>query len=124
MSSGTDLQKSRHVLKSLSLCNKVLSYLSLYIYIETDRQTDRQTETERERDRDRDTETERVTHRDRDTQRQRQRYRERETETDRDRDRQTEDVPLVGFMYLAFTRIPDESYRRRFRSLLLCLCDV
>ena len=28
LSSGTDLQKSRHVLKSLSLCNKVLSYLS------------------------------------------------------------------------------------------------
>ena len=27
LSSGTDLQKSRHVLKSLSLCNKVLSYL-------------------------------------------------------------------------------------------------
>ena len=30
LSSGTDLQKSRHVLKSLSLCNKVLSYLSLF----------------------------------------------------------------------------------------------
>ena len=29
LSSGTDLQKSRHVLKSLSLCNKVLSYLIL-----------------------------------------------------------------------------------------------
>ena len=28
------------------------------------------------------------------------------------------------FVYLAFTRMPDESYRRRFRSLLLCLCDV
>ena len=27
LSSGTDLQKSRHVLKSLILCNKVLSYL-------------------------------------------------------------------------------------------------
>ena len=27
LSSGTDLKKSRHVLKSLSLCNKVLSYL-------------------------------------------------------------------------------------------------
>ena len=27
LTSGTDLQKSRHVLKSLSLCNKVLSYL-------------------------------------------------------------------------------------------------
>ena len=29
LSSGTDLQKSRHVLKSFSLCNKVLSYLIL-----------------------------------------------------------------------------------------------
>ena len=29
LSSGTDLQKSRHVLTSLSLCNKVLSYLIL-----------------------------------------------------------------------------------------------
>ena len=29
LSSGTDLKKSRYVLKSLSLCNKVLSYLSL-----------------------------------------------------------------------------------------------
>ena len=27
-------------------------------------------------------------------------------------------------MYLAFTRVPGESYRRRFRSLLLRLCDV
>ena len=27
-------------------------------------------------------------------------------------------------MYLVFTRIPGESYRRRFRSLLLYLCDV
>ena len=27
LSSGTDLKKRRHVLKSLSLCNKVLSYL-------------------------------------------------------------------------------------------------
>ena len=33
-------------------------------------------------------------------------------------------VPLVAFMYLAFTHIPGESYRRRLRSLLLCLCDV
>ena len=29
LSSGTDLKKSRYVLKSLSLCNKVLSYLIL-----------------------------------------------------------------------------------------------
>ena len=35
-----------------------------------------------------------------------------------------EDVPLVEFMYLVFTHTPGESYRRRHRSLLLCLCDV
>ena len=35
-----------------------------------------------------------------------------------------EDVPLVEFTYLVFTRMPCESYRRRLRSLLLCLCDV
>ena len=34
------------------------------------------------------------------------------------------DVPLVEFMYLAFTRMSGESYRRRLRSLLLCLRDV
>ena len=28
--------------------------------------------------------------------------------------------PLVGFMYLVFTRVPGESYSRRLRSLLLC----
>ena len=34
-------------------------------------------------------------------------------------------VPVVGFMYLVyFTHMPGESYRRRLRSLLLCLCDV
>ena len=27
-------------------------------------------------------------------------------------------------MYLLFTRVPGESYRRRLRPLLLCLCDV
>ena len=27
-------------------------------------------------------------------------------------------------MYLVFTRMPGESYRRRLRCLLLCLCDV
>ena len=26
--------------------------------------------------------------------------------------------------YYEFTRIPGESYRREFRSLLLCLCEV
>ena len=31
---------------------------------------------------------------------------------------------LVQFMYLVFTRMPGESYRRRFVSLLLRLCDV
>ena len=30
-----------------------------------------------------------------------------------------EEVPLVEFMYLVFTRTPGESYRRRLRSLLL-----
>ena len=35
-----------------------------------------------------------------------------------------EDVPLVEFMYLVFTRMPGENYRRQFRSLLLCLCCV
>ena len=35
-----------------------------------------------------------------------------------------EDIPLVKFMYPVFTRIPDESYHWRLRSLLLCLCDV
>ena len=34
-----------------------------------------------------------------------------------------EDVPLVEFMYLVFTRMPGESYRRRLRSLLY-LCSV
>ena len=34
-----------------------------------------------------------------------------------------EDAPLVQFMYLVFIRVPGESYRRRLRSLLLCLCD-
>ena len=35
-----------------------------------------------------------------------------------------EDVHLVEFMYLVFTRMPSESYRRRLRSLLLSLCYV
>ena len=35
-----------------------------------------------------------------------------------------EDVPLVEFMYFVFTRMQDESYCRRLRSLLLCLCGV
>ena len=35
-----------------------------------------------------------------------------------------EDVPVVEFTYLIFTRMPGKSYRRRLRSLLLCLCDV
>ena len=33
-----------------------------------------------------------------------------------------EDAPLVECMYLAFTRMSGESYRRRLGSLL-CLCD-
>ena len=33
-------------------------------------------------------------------------------------------VPLVEFMYLVFTGMPGESYRRRLGSWLLRLCDV
>ena len=36
----------------------------------------------------------------------------------------SEDVLLVEYMYLVFTRMPGESYRRRLGSLLLCFCDV
>ena len=35
----------------------------------------------------------------------------------------SEDLPLVDFVYFIFTRMPDESYCRRLRSML-CLCDV
>ena len=35
-----------------------------------------------------------------------------------------EDVLLLEFMYPVFTGMPGESYCRRLRSLLLCLCDV
>ena len=36
----------------------------------------------------------------------------------------TEDVLLLEFMYLVFTRMSgSESYRRRLRPLLLCLCE-
>ena len=35
-----------------------------------------------------------------------------------------EDVPLVEFMYLVFTRMPGESYRRGLRSSVLYLCYV
>ena len=35
-----------------------------------------------------------------------------------------EDVPLVEFVYLVFTRMSSESYRSRLRSLWSCLCDV
>ena len=35
-----------------------------------------------------------------------------------------EDVPLVEFMYLVFTRVPRESYSRRLRFLLLYVCYV
>ena len=34
------------------------------------------------------------------------------------------DVPLVEFMYLVFTRMPGESYRRLLRSLLLYSCYI
>ena len=33
-------------------------------------------------------------------------------------------VPLVEFMYLVFTHMPGESYRRRLRSLLQYLCYI
>ena len=36
----------------------------------------------------------------------------------------SEAVPLVGFMYLVFTCMPDESYHRQLWSWSLCLCDV
>ena len=35
-----------------------------------------------------------------------------------------EDVALVEFLYLVFTRMPGESCCSQFGSLLLCLCDV
>ena len=35
-----------------------------------------------------------------------------------------EDLPLVEFMYLVFTRMPSEIYRRRLGSLVLYLCYV
>ena len=38
--------------------------------------------------------------------------------------RAVEDVTLVEFMYLTFTRMPHEGYRRRLRSLLLYLYYV
>ena len=37
---------------------------------------------------------------------------------------QFEDVPLVEFMYFVFTRMHGESYCRRLRYLLLCLCGI
>ena len=33
-----------------------------------------------------------------------------------------EDVPLMELMYLVFTRMPGESYRRRLRSYLYLCC--
>ena len=35
-----------------------------------------------------------------------------------------EDVPLLDFRYLVFTRVPDESYHRRFGFLSSCSCYV
>ena len=49
--------------------------------------------------------------------------REKKREGEREGEK-NEDVPLVEFMYLVFTRMPGESYRRRLRSLLLYLCYV
>jgi len=42
----------------------------------------------------------------------------------RKRKKKYTDVLLMEFMYLVFTRMPGESYRRRLRSLLLHLCYV
>ena len=39
-------------------------------------------------------------------------------------DKCAEDVPLVEFIYLVFTRMPGESYRKQLLSLLFCLCDI
>ena len=33
-------------------------------------------------------------------------------------------VRVVEFIHLVFTRMPGESYHKRLRSLLLCLCDI
>ena len=35
-----------------------------------------------------------------------------------------EDTLLMEFMYLVFTRMPGETYRKRLRPLLLYLCEV
>ena len=35
-----------------------------------------------------------------------------------------EDVPLVEFMYLVFTRMPGDNYQRQLESLLLHLCYI
>ena len=35
----------------------------------------------------------------------------------------SDNVPLLQYMYLVFTRMPDESYRRRLRSWLY-VCNV
>ena len=36
-----------------------------------------------------------------------------------------EDVPVVEFMYLVFTRMPGDGYSRRLRSwLFVCVTDV
>ena len=81
---------------------------------------ERERERERDRDRDRDreteTETDRQTDRDRDT--------DRQTDRQRQRGLCVDDIPLVEFMYLVFTRIPGESYHRRLMPLLLFLCDA
>ena len=35
-----------------------------------------------------------------------------------------EDVPPVEIVYLVFSHMPSESYCKRLRTLLLCLCYV
>ena len=49
--------------------------------------------------------------------------RKKEEEKKKKKEKRKKDVPLAQFMYLEFTRMPGESYRRRLRSLL-CLCYV
>ena len=53
-----------------------------------------------------------------------EREREREGEIFFLKREKKEDAPLVEFMYLVFTRMPCESYRKRFRSSLLYLCYI
>ena len=139
-------------LKAIHLClyDYAIFLRKHLTFPQQERQRDRETETERHRETETERQRQRQNQRDRDreteteTKRQRQRDRERERQRDRDRDRERERekhtrktlVQMhcyiirgcasggVEFMYLVFTCMPGESYRRRLRSLLLYLCDV